>query len=328
MKHISKNHPKTKVNAQNTVNFIPTKPYTDSKQAQYILGKTLALCFFFLFLWNCEKSHQGWTAEQYRKAATSLHQQGLYSQTAEIYEKYLTSTVIPQEDIPKVMYQLGNLYLENLADPAAALSKYTLVQAFAPEETFNNQLGSKMVMAMERMGRSRDAEQKLSSLTNIDAPKEKTTQYSSKIVAQVGDRKITLGEVEEALGSLPKESLEQNNVITQYVAQILMAEAAERKGLHKQPSIQNRLNFIRNQILAQATLSEELKIPPPSKQDLENLFEANKTRYLNDSVQNFSEAQEQVSRDWAIQKQNEFYQRYLQQLLTAEKVTFFPGEKP
>ena len=82
------------------------------------------------------------------------------------------------------------------------------------------------------------------------------------------------------MGKLPEAPLELNQLAREYVAQILIADAARRKGLADKPEIKMRLGQAENQILTQAGLMDEIKIPPPKGNDMKYYFEANKARYL------------------------------------------------
>ncbi len=282
-----------------------------------------------LFLSACQPSGgSAFTREQYRSAATALFQQQLYRETVDMYETYLKSAVIPSEDVPKVLYQIGAIYQENLLDPKAALAKYAVIKALYPQETFNNQLGKRMVACLETMGRSVDATQARSRLTDL-APDTSAGKAGSAgsgaVVAELDGRKITLGEIGSMVGKLPEAPLELNQLVREYVAQILIAEAARRKGVGDRAEVKIRMGQVENQILAQAGLMEEIKIQPPSGNDLKYYFEANKARYLQgkDSTATFESLAPKVQADWAREKQGAEYQKYVERLLQTAKVTFF-----
>ena len=70
---------------------------------------------------------------------------------------------------------------------------------------------------------------------------------------------------------------------------------------------------------------EEIKIAPPSGNDLKYYFEANKARYLQgaDSSATFEKLAPRVQADWAREKQGAEYQKYVERLLQTAKVQFF-----
>jgi len=264
-----------------------------------------------------------WTRQRYRKAATALYQRELYRESINMYEKYLHSPVISEEDIAKVLYQMGNIYLDNLKNPSAALANFTLIQSLFPDVNFNRQLGKKIVKCLEQSGRNTDAKQVLKSLTTMGSQYE--TPLNAIVVAEIDDRRITLNELEQTLGKLPESLMEQNQMISQYVSQILIAEAAFRKGLADNPDVMKKIAFMRNQILAQESLKEELNIPSPSQNDLKYYFKANSEKFQtgDDSLATFEQIIQKVNQAWMMEKQNEKYQAYVNKLLQSDRVKIY-----
>lgn len=283
------------------------------------------IAWALLGLLGCDPRGSAFTREQYRAAATALFERQLYQEAVDAYGDYLRSPVIPAEDVPKVLYQMGVIYQENLSDPKAALAKYTLVKALYPDETFGNELGKRMVACLEAMGRSVDAVAARSRLANLSADTA-AQAGGGTVVADLEGRKVTLGEIAALVGKLPDAPLERNQLVRQYVAQILVADAARRKGLADKPEVKERLRAFEDQILAQASLSQELKIPQPTGNDLRYYFEANKARYAqgkDSAAVTFESVAQRVQGDWAREKQATEYQAYVERLLQTAKVTFF-----
>jgi hypothetical protein len=287
-----------------------------------------ALCLlpfsFALGLTACDSSRSAFTRGQYRAAATALYERQLYREAIDAYQEYLRSPVIAQDDVPNVLYQMGVIYQENLMDPKGALAKFAVVKALYPENTFGNQLGKRMVACLEGMGRSADAVQARSRLTDLN-PDTAKVAGSGTIVAELDGRKITLGEIAAMAGKLPEAPLELNQLVREYVAQILIADAARRKGIADRPEVKLRIGQAENQILTQAGLMEEIKIQPPSGNDLKYYFEANKARYLQgaDSNAAFEKLAPRVQADWAREKQGAEYRKYVERLLQTAQVRFY-----
>ncbi len=271
-----------------------------------------------------QSNNGAWTSAEYRKAASALLGRELHQEAADLYQRYLHASVIPANDIPKVLYQLGIIYLEHLRMPEKALGYFTVLQALHPDQTFNNQLGKKIVACLELSGRRTDAKQALTHLTEI-SPVNRDTAGGGRVVAQVDGQDITLNEIEQTMGAIPENPLEQNQVISQYVSQILIAEAARRKGLADKPEVRKRMHFVQNQVLAQENLREELKLAPPSENDLKYYFEANKTHFWKgaDSLKPLGDLQKKVLQRWSMEKQNEKYQAYVKELLASDRVKIY-----
>lgn len=282
----------------------------------------------------CDNQRSAFTRDQYRAAATALHQQQLYREAVDMYDDYLRSPAITPEDVPKVLFQMGIIHQENLMDPRQAFAKYALVKALYPGESFGGDLGKRMVACLEAMGRSVDAVAARSRLTDIRPDSaasgpDAASPSGGFVVAELEGRKITLGEVASLVGRLPESSLEVNQLVREYAVQILVAEAARRKGLDDKAEVRLRINQFENQILAQEGLKDEIKVAPPTGNDLRYYFEANKVRYRKgpdgavDSAVTFEAAAQRVQADWAREKGAAQYQAYAEKLLQGAKVRFF-----
>ena len=196
----------------------------------------------------CNAPPSAFTREQYRAAATALYERQLYREAIDMYQDFLESSVIDQGDVPNVLYQMGVIYQENLSDPKGALARYAVVKALYPDKTFENQLGKRMVACLESMGRSVDATQARSRLTDFN-PDTTKSAGNGAVVADLEGRKITLGEIAAMVGKMPEAPLEVNQLVREYVAQILIADAARRKGIADRPEIKQRIGQAENQII-------------------------------------------------------------------------------
>ncbi|MDQ3000879.1 MAG: hypothetical protein M3Y08_06420 [Fibrobacterota bacterium] len=293
-------------------------------RAQALCAASLSL-FTLLILSGCDSERSAFTREQYRTAATALFERQLYREALDTYQDYLRSPVIPPEEVPNVLYQMGVIHQENLMDPKGALARFAVVKALYPDKTFENQLGKRMVACLEGMGRSVDATQVRSNLTDLNPDTTASVAGSGTVVADLDGRKITLGEISAMVGKLPEAPLELNQLVREYVAQILIADAARRKGIADRPEVKQRIGQAENQILTQAGLTDEIKIEPPSGNDLKYYFEANKARYLQgpDSNSTFEKLAPRVQGDWAREKQGAAYGKYVERLMQTAKVRFY-----
>lgn len=276
-------------------------------------------------LTGCDQGRTGLGREQYRSAATALFERRLYREAIDVYRRYLDSPALAPQDAPNVMYQMGVIYQDNLLDPRGAVAEFTQLKALYPDKTFGGQLGKRMVAALEGMGRSTDASQARALITDLNPDTSVHASDDGAVAAEVNGRKITLGEIKSMVGKLPEAPLELNQLVREYVAQILIAEAARRKGLADKPEVRLRLSQAENQILTQAGLMDEIKFAPPSGNDLKYYFEANKSRYLQgaDSSASFEKLLPRIQADWAREKQGAAYQEYVDRLLQAGQVRFF-----
>ncbi len=291
----------------------------------------LSLLVLITAMCGCDSPHSGLSRTQYRTAATALFERQLYREAVDMYQDYLQSAALEPDDAPNVLYQMGVILQDNLMDPKAAMAKYSVIKALWPDKTFENELGKRMVACLEGMGRSTDATQARARITDLNPDPSAQAAEGVKgaggaaVVADIDGRKITLGEIQAMVGKLPEAPLELNQLVREYVGQILIADAARRKGLADKPEVKLRMGQVENQILTQAGLMDEIKIPAPSGNDLKYYYEANKARYAQgpDSAAGFEKLGPRVQADWAREKQGAEYQKYVERLLQASKVQFF-----
>jgi hypothetical protein len=307
-----------------------------SKSAVARLALVGLFGLFSLFgLFACEGGSSGLTREQYRNAATSLFQQQLYAEAIAYYDAYLKSPALAAEDAPKVLYQMAVIAQDHLRDCEAALARLTVLKALYPDATFEGQVGKRMVNCLETVGRSADAKSAMSRLTDMNAPQAgdaisgQVSASGNDIVADLEGRKITLGEVAEAFGKLPDDPRGRYEAVRTYVAQILVAQAARRKGVNGDAKLKLKLAHIEDQLLASEMIRQEVKLPAPTENDLKYYFEGNKARYASgpDSGKTFFELKgklaEQIAADWQREKASELTSAYVENLLRTAQVNFY-----
>lgn len=293
----------------------------------------------------CDGQKSGLTREQYRNAATSLFQQQLYAEAIAYYDAYLKSPALVAEDAPKVLYQMAVIAQDQLRNCETALTHLTVLKALYPEATFEGQVGKRMVNCLETIGRSADAQSAMSRLTDMNGPAGGGAQTgihpdasqdgnaSGAIVADLDGRQITLAEVTEAFGALPEDARGRYEAVRTYVAQILVAQAARRKGVQSDTKLKQRLARIEDQLLASEMIRQEVKVPAPTENDLKYFFEGNKPRYAAgaDSGKSFVDLKAKIAGDWQREKAAELTSAYVENLLRAAKVNFYTpqhAEKP
>ena len=179
-----------------------------------------------------------------------------------------------------------------------------------------------MVNCLENLGRSLDASRAIANEVNLD---DSTKQRSGSIVvAQIGDSKILLSDIENIFGELPTDSVKKLNMVHAYVNSELIARAARRKGIANDPEIKKKMHTMQNQVLIQASLAEEMKKIKIDPVDVKTFYEANKAKFTEgDSTKAFKEVQKQVEQAYLQQKQQSLLQQYTSELRKSEKVEVF-----
>lgn len=222
-----------------------------------------------------------------KEHAALLRSNGLDAQAAELYERYLQTTPISNTEAAKLRYLLGTLYHESLRAPDRALAQFLLVKELCPECEVAEKVGRKIVQCQEELGRSRQAQRTLASLTDL-APAAVESASAGVVVARIGDRDITWGHMEALLSELPakerasieKDSKRLREFVTQFVMEELLHDRAMRQGYDQDERFQRRLATLRRHLLANRVREEELsKRVRLTDADIELYFRANQDRY-------------------------------------------------
>ncbi|MGL1933783.1 MAG: SurA N-terminal domain-containing protein [Fibrobacterales bacterium] len=279
--------------------------------------RNLLLILSVLSLIGCQ-TPGGYGVDELETMASALRQQELYRASIEVYESLLNNHTLENKKRANVLYQIATIQKDNLADYKGALASYTKIKAIAPKEKFNGNLNKYMVLCLERLGRSLDASQQVSEVVTLN---KKVEPVSGTVVAEIGDQKITLEEVENTFGKLPEESIKKQQMAQNYIGTILAARAARRKGLAEVPEIKQQIAQLETQILAQATIKEELKDVTVVESDVINFYNANKAQY-GDTV-SYDQVKQKVHQDYMMQKQNVLVSQYIDKLLKADDVKLY-----
>ncbi len=277
----------------------------------------IVLCIGLVLLTSCN-TQSGYTVEEYEKMASSLRQQELYGEAVATYLELLSTHTLEAKKRANILYQVGNIQKDQMVDYAGALASYTKIKALAPKEKFSGNLNKSMVLCLERMGRSLDASQQISKTVSLNAA---PTVVGGTIIAEIGDQKITLEEVENTFGKLPEEPMQKKQMAKSYVGTIVAARAARRKGMAEEPELKQQIVKMETQLLAQATIREELKDVKIDESDVLNFFNANKAKYGDTT--SYDAAKQQVQQDYMMQKQGVLINQYIDKLLKADDVKLY-----
>jgi hypothetical protein len=265
--------------------------------------------------------------------ADLLMTQELYADAAAQYRLVLDSYELPPGKIANIAYKVGEIYLDRLGSASDALSAFLRAENAQPEGPLTKDLSQKKVACLERLKRSGDARRVLEETTLLDPKGADSTPDASAIVAEVGQTKISLRQVERAIEGLPaaqKEKIKTRDdrlaFLRQYVATELAYNAATRKGIDRDPQMVELIRQMEKNVILQKYISEELgdkvTITPT---DLQLFYESKKKDYGDKPL---SEIQEQVARDYQQVRYQEAMATLFERLSSAEKVILRPENIP
>lgn len=276
-------------------------------------------------------------ADQKVNLANTFYNNELFEAAIREYNEYLADYQIDDNRRANINYTIANIYFERLNDYNKALEYYLRVKQLYPESTLQKEVGKAIVNCLERLERAQDAQRVLDKETALK-PEEIQQSLPGEVIAQIGDRKITQGDLDFEINQLPPSIQTQLSgrqqkleFLQQYVAEELLYDSAVRKGLDKDKDVLAAAYRAKRRLMAQKILVQELegKINI-NNSDVELYYKANKERYAEKDENGkvirekpFSECAQQVAQDLHLDRQEKAYRELIGRLTTAENVKIY-----
>ncbi len=275
-----------------------------------------------------------------RALANALYNQQLYEQAVGEYVDYLRNYPLDSAEQANISYMVANIYFERLHDYENALAYYLRIRYLYPDSKLNGEANKKVVACLERLKRSADAQQVIEQTSALDES-QKPESRPGEVVAKIGSREITSGDLQFELSRLPeymrsqlKDPKQKIEFLKNYILQELLYDSAKRMGLDKDKEVREGVLQARKSLMAQKLLEQEMEkeanLDNYSNADVQLYYKANKEKYAEKNkdgtvkrIPPFSEVQQQVAQDFVQQKQQEAYQRLVDRLMKAEQVVIY-----
>jgi parvulin-like peptidyl-prolyl isomerase len=221
----------------------------------------------------------------HRELANKLKSVGIADEAIKQYENYFNTAQVDKRTSSNLAYTLGKLYLEE-GNYERALSWFYRVDMIDPETPLKSEVGSKIVHCLEMLGKFHAAEYALEARSSLEENQQGELK-GGKLVAEIGNRKITLREVDEALDALPpwmkeqfKGSEKKLEFMKKYVSDELFYRKAKKLEYDKDGELRKKTADFMKQLMISKVLEEELKDKiTVEEDDLKNYFKANQERY-------------------------------------------------
>jgi tetratricopeptide (TPR) repeat protein len=304
------------------------------KRDYYFIPILLLLISFL----NCSTQKQpNISGDKIREYANALYNRELYSQAVVEYQRYLDLYSVDEQQRANINFIIGNIYFDRLYDYENALAYYLKIKHIFTESSVQPQVDKRIVACLERLQRSTDAKQALDEASILEPDKVKTS-HPGTVIAKIGDRQITSGDLKHHIGQLPDYIKSQLNsreakldFLKQYIATELFYDAAKRKELEKDKEVIEGTFQAKKSLMVQKYLQEEIASQIQIKEeDVELYFKANKEKYVvKDDKGNvkrhkfFQEVQKEVAEDLVREKQQKAYEDLLGRMMRAEKVAIY-----
>ncbi len=298
----------------------------------------LVLIAALALLLGCSKANQpNISQEKARNFANELYNRSLFRQSAEEYIRYLQTYKLSDDEQSNISYTVGDIYFERLKDYENALTFYTRAKYFNPSDELKRSIDQKTVACLERLERPEDARQTLTESTSLE-PESVQKKRPGMVVALIGTRQITQGDIDFELSQYPSEvqsQYQEKNMKLQFLRQYILSEllydSAKRKGLDKDAEVVEAAFQAKKGIMARKLLQEEIQSKVSiTPEDVELYYKANLDKYTEKDKEGkvirekpFAEVQQQVAQDYAMEKQQQVYNELAQKLMRAEGVKIY-----
>ena len=260
--------------------------------------------------------------------AAELVDSKLYTQAVAEYERLLDLGGLDRKRQANINYIIGNIYLNNLHDYENASARFIRAKLLYPESELKDKINKSLVICFERMGRSLEAQKQLERSTDLNQTKQKK---GGAIVARIGDREITMTELEDRIERLPPSVQTQFEdkegrlkLLQSYIGSELLYHTALRQGLDKDKDVQEGILEFQKQVMINKLLSME--IPQDieiSENEIKLYYDAHKEEFKEKKL---DEVRSEIESELKKMKQEEAYNKLVSRMMEAEKVKIFDDQ--
>ncbi len=299
---------------------------------------SLSLLFVLVVAVGCQNAPQPkFDGTKIRGYASALYNRELYQQAVVQYNFYLDNYTLDDSEAAQINYSIGNIYFERVHDYEGALTYFLKIKHLYPESELLDEVNKKMVECLERLQRSADAQQVLEEATLLD-PSQAQGSRSGEVIAKIGKRRITSGDLDHEISLLRPHLQAQLNskdkkveFLKKFIANELLYNTARRKGLEKDKEVveatfRAKKGFMVDKLLAEE-ISKEVNI---NESDVELYYKANREQYGEKDgngkvvrTKPFDEVRGQVMQDLIREEQKKAYDRLVQRMMRAEAVNIY-----
>lgn len=267
----------------------------------------------------------GWDAKKQLNFAETLATKGLKKEALVAFDDYLKIAKLSAMEAAKLLYRMGNMYME-LFDYEKALYYFYKTEAADPNAGFKSELDEKLVECLERLNMTSQARYELAARTSLGP--QLPQEPGGVILAKVGDKEITEKEIDDAISEMPdwaKESFSSGEGKAEFVRQYAMTQAlyekAKRMGLEQDAEVQRTIKDITKQLLVKRLLEKELagKISAQPL-DIMEYYQQNQDKYPEKT---FEEVKEDVEYEYKNKKVQEQMQILLNDIMQQERVEIY-----
>ncbi|MDZ7372753.1 MAG: hypothetical protein ONB23_02170 [candidate division KSB1 bacterium] len=208
--------------------------------------------------------------EQWRAYANELYNRQLFPQAIEAYREYLRLYPVSAAEHANITFTIGEIYFDRLHDYENALAEYVKIKRLFPQTEVVREAETRIVECLDRLQRPADARQALWESTGLDTS-QVPQHRPGVVVARIGNREITQGDLDFELNRLPPSLRERIRTredklrfLREYVATEILYRDAARQGLDRDRDVMEGAVQAKKQLMVQKLIEREIadKIRP------------------------------------------------------------------
>jgi tetratricopeptide (TPR) repeat protein len=305
------------------------------------MKKIITLLFSAMLLLACQGGKQNAAdGASRRELAADLLNRSLFKQAIAEYEGYLDHYDVDETEQANITFIIANTYFDRLKLYDEALAHYLKIKHLYPESKVVEQVNKRIIACLERLDRSTDAQQALDEAVQAD-PAKVVKQRPGAVVAKIGNREITQGDLNFEIDQLPPTARDQFRskdkkleFLKEFVATELLYDTAKRAGLENDSQVvegafqAKKMLMVRR--LVQDKIAAKINI---AESDLDLYYQAHKDDYAEKDKdgkvtreKSLSEVRQQVAQDLYRQKYQDAFQSLMNQMTLAENVQFYENQ--
>ncbi|MFH1282828.1 MAG: hypothetical protein ABII27_04110 [bacterium] len=283
-----------------------------------------------IFMISGCQSNLFWSEKNQKAYINQLVDNGLYKLAAEEYENLATKSGLSDQKKANIFYLAGNIYIEKLGDNEKALSCFLKAKILEPPKGLLENIEKKTILCLERMGKSFDAQKKLDQLASA---KPQKIADSKDIVARIGNKNITMEELENEIRNLPaylqsdySDNKKKLEFLKQYIATELMYDSAKRRQYDEDTELKEKLDKLKKSLMVQKLIEEEVagKVTV-TDEEVKYYYEANKKAFVDEknNILPLNKIRDKVKLMIQSEKEQSHVNMLLENLMQTKKVEIY-----
>ncbi|MFO7975228.1 MAG: peptidylprolyl isomerase, partial [Candidatus Hydrogenedentota bacterium] len=232
----------------------------------------------------------GLSVSAMREYATILEQKGLTEAAIDAYEKYLEYAPLEAQPRAGVCYSVGKLAID-AERYEKALEYLYQAEMLDPGNSMKDELNSKIVLCLEKLGRSSQLRRELRKRTKPGQTAD-DLEEGEVVLAEFGGTVITDRDLDREIEKLPSSARKtfaspekRIEFLRNIVAERLLLDKALRLELDKDPEVHDELAKMRDELIVRRLIDQEVNANiSVSPEDVKRFYQAEIERFTDPAV--------------------------------------------